>query len=150
MAGVLTHPVPRIIAQLIVDLGYGVTPDLRAPVAWSVYYAGEPPDPDEVITVRGTEGLDDGTTMFDGVLQEWYGLQIRVRSTSEDGGWQKINPLAMTLHALSNRLVNVDGTIYLVNSVGLRGGPTSLTKGDPTSSRSIHVVNALASIDQEN
>ena len=149
MPGLLTHPVNRIVAQLIVDLGYGVEPNVRNPAAWSVYYAGEPPDPDEVITVRSTEGLDDGTTQFDGVLQEWYGLQVRVRSTNEDGGWAKINPLAVTLHALSNQLVTVDGTQYLVASVGLRGGPTSLTKGDPASSRSIHVLNALASIDQD-
>lgn len=148
MPGLLTHPVARVVTQLVVDLGYGVDPDLRSPAAWSVYYGGEPPSPDEVITVRSTEGLDDGTTMVDGVLQSWYGVQVRVRSMDEESGWARIKPLAGVLHALSDQLVNVAGTQYLVSSVVLRGEPTSLAKADPTSSRSIHVLNALTSIDE--
>lgn len=146
MAGLLTHSPARVIAQLVIDLGYGVAPDPRGPSAWSVYYGGLPDMPDEAMGVRLTTGLDDGTTQWDGVLQTWYGIQIRLRANDEDAGWDRVNPLATELHALTNRGVTVDGVAYLVSDTRLAREPESLGKAEQTSSRNLFAINLLASI----
>lgn len=148
MAGTLGHSPAQVVAQLLVDMGYGVTPDVRTPTAWASHYGSEPALPDEVLTTRLTGGLSEGTTQFDGVDQERYALQVRVRSMNEDSGWVKANAITVGLHAVNNRLVNVDGTQYLVSTIESRGKVQSLSKGDPASSLSIHVSNFMAQIDQ--
>ena len=147
MAGLLTHPPARVIAQFLVDLGLGVEPDERDPAAWSVYYGSEPPSPDEVITVRGTTGTDEGTTMTDGVLQERYGLQVRIRSLEEDAGDLKARTIATTLHPVTNRWVNLDGTEYLVSNVDVVGGVLPLGKSQVGTSLNLFTINLLALID---
>lgn len=149
MAGALTHTPARVLAQALVDLGLGVAPDVRDPARWSVFYGGEPPTPDEVITVRHVVGLDNGTTMWDGTLQEFYGLQVRVRASDEDSGWSRANAVMVALHALTNRYVSVDGVPYLLASAGPRGGVNSLGKADPTSALTLFTVNLLAAIDPD-
>lgn len=148
MPGLLTHTPARVVAQALIDLGYGVAPDPRAPAAWSVYYGLEPDQPDEVITVRLTTGLSEGTTQFDGIDQERYGILIRTRSMDEDSGWAKANAIQVGLHSQNILGVTVAGVAYVISSLESRGGVNSLTKGDPSSSRSIHTANLLAVIDQ--
>jgi hypothetical protein len=147
MPATLTVSPARIIAKLVVDLGYGVDPDPRDPAQWSVFATGEPSSPDEVITVRGTAGHDEGVTMVDSELQEWFGVQVRVRSLTDESGWVKARAIGVALQTQNDVVVTMDdGRQYLVGSCHQRGPVFPLGRMDQVSDRHLFTVNFEASI----
>lgn len=78
------HSVARVVAQLLIDKGWGAqssTPGVSDD--WSVYTSTEPPKPDNCITVYGTAPIIQGKSQVDGFQMEHRGITIRVRGSDE-------------------------------------------------------------------
>lgn len=80
------HSVAQIVQSLIVTNGLGasyVAGMSGTPTDWSVYASGEPPLPENCITVYGTAPVHFGKTAIDGMQQQHRGVTIRVRGVDE-------------------------------------------------------------------
>jgi len=138
-----------VVARLIVQLGLGTDPQANG--LWPVYSEGEPPTPDDVITVYTTDGVDSPRTMPDGELNGTDGLQVRVRSVRHDSGFEKASEIASALTdaSLVRRItVAVDGVDHLVHSVDYVGNVIPLGKESPSSRRSLFTINAQVMFDR--
>jgi hypothetical protein len=136
-------------------LGLGSDPDAVGTPAsgWPVYAPAEPTwardvDPDRILFVTDTAGLDEGHLQYSGRRQDRYGGQVGVRASTASGdGWVKANAVSVALtERVDTRLVVLDGTPYVVHSVNADGpldaGP------EAGSERSLYTVNYTALIDR--
>ena len=151
MTGSLSHSQADIVAQLLIDLGFGTDPTLDG--IWPIYVTEEPNSPDNVITVYDTVGTSDGRTQFDGEMQEHHGILIRVRSTTYPIGRTKARAIAVGLDETVLRdtvgVASVLGTgtaQYFVDSVSRKGDVISLGKESPNSKRTIFTINATVTL----
>lgn len=164
MPNVLNHSPAVIVAQLLVDLGLAVAPSYAVGQDGIVSYSGQPwpafstsePDfPDEVVTVYDQLGTNSGRFQFSGALQEFYGLQARIRSLDHDGGWIKADSIRRAWAAapgqpapfVYDRTVTVLGSVYLVSCFSNVKEVMILGKDSPDTKRSLFTVNAQARID---
>lgn len=84
--------VDDIIAQLLVNMGLGSSPagwETGTGGDWPVQSGGEPPQPDETITVYETTPVIFGKLQIDGDQLEHYGFTIRVRGSTKASARQK-------------------------------------------------------------
>src|SRR5438132_8051410 len=114
----LQHSPADIISRLLIAVASDMLtdPSLVPLQAWPCYVSREPDVPDDVVTIYDTMGRDDGQVMNDGELQEHPGIQIRIRATRPDIGYDKARTIATTLDKgiYANR-ITVDGVSYLVH-----------------------------------
>lgn len=106
-----------VIRQLIIDKGLGVD-SLTDP--WSVFTTSEPDTPDDCITVYGPPGRTLGKDIVG--VDEYPGVQVRVRAQTYDTGRAKIIAIQKMLDAASYSKVTVASARYTVESV-IREGP---------------------------
>lgn len=146
MSGSLTHSPAQIIAQILVDLGLGTDPDDEDD--WPIYAVSLPDTPDNAMCIYDTQGTMDGSSMIDGEVQEHHGFMVRIRATSHSVGQAKANAVVQGLDkSVRNEVVTLDSSTYLVTQTGRMSGP--LNNGpEPTSSRIIFTVNAVAALRQ--
>lgn len=141
----MTNSQAEIAAQLLVDLGFGTDPLTFQ--AWPVYSTAEPSAPDNCITVKDTDGTSEGRSMVDGELQEHFGVQVRVRSTTHPTGWQKALAVREALAKnLYDRTVTIGSSQYLVHCAAKISRVLSLGKDTPSTKRSIFTVNAVLAL----
>lgn len=146
MSGALSHSPALIIRKLLVDLGQATEPSDSK--SWPAYAGQEPDTPDEAITVYATEGRLFGRHMTDGEVQEQYGVQVRIRSQEENTGYAKANDIAIALdQAVYLDTVTIGTKQYLVWALHRAGCVHRLGKA-PNTQRSIHTINAYATIRQ--
>ncbi len=151
-----------VVASLLVDLGVATAASAWAVRGtsggkWPAFVNGEPPLPDDVLTVYDTAGSDHGSTMFDGELQGHYGFQVRVRSSNPQWGWLKADEVRVSLaqavndanHRYGGRSVRVGSNLYAVHNVAGIGPTIVLGKSDGDKERTwLFTVNALLNVDQ--
>lgn len=143
-----THSPADVIRRLLIQLTLGTDP--AAGEAWPVYAEGEPPTPDNVITVYTTGGVDSPRTMPDGDSNGTVGFQVRVRSVDHATGFLRASLIADTITAADSVrrvTVAVGGYTHLVHSVDYVSNVTPLGKESPNSRRNLFTVNAQAMID---
>lgn len=145
----MLHDSPAdIVRRLLVQLGHGVMPPAHvAGTPWPISTAKELPNPDDTVTVRNTQGTDDGRMMVNGRLVYHYGIQVRVRATDEQTGWVKSETIRTTLAESVRRTVVVVGAnSYRVHAV-TRIGPT-IPLGDetPKSKRKVFTINCTVAV----
>lgn len=139
-----------VIRWLIVWLNLGVTPSTRVTgVSWPVCVGLEPSAPDDCITVKNTQGQDDGRSMPDSEANAHYGLQVRVRSVDENIGWRKANAVRTAL-ATQVRMTHVviGSHEYNVVAVTRIGQVIAIGKETPASKRNVFTLNVMAAIKQ--
>lgn len=146
----------HIVAVLLADLGYGADPEVGGD--WPIYDGLEPDTPDNCITIFDTPGELQGTVQIDGEIQERFGLQIRIRCSSQTVGWTKANALAVVCdQVVSQNTVIIGSNQYLVTTITRRGGILNLGRERPqtggqgvTSKRSVYTFNAVVSVHKTN
>ncbi len=146
MSGALSNSPSQVIQQLLVDLGVGTLPS--ADGSWPISASQERDKPDAVITVYDTAGVPDGRTMIDGVMQEHYGFQVRIRSTTHATGYTKASEIQNVIDSsVQNTSVTVSSSVYAVASITRTGSIIALGK-EPSSKRSLFTINAVVAIRQ--
>lgn len=146
MSGSLEHSPADILRNLLVNLGLGTTPSDSG--SWPVYASLMPDTPDNVITLIDTAGVKQGRIQTSGEIQEHYGVQLLIRSTTHPVGYTKAQALAVALDEnIQNNTVTISGTTYDVDAVSRRGNVLSLGE-EEESNRRLFSINAIVSINQ--
>lgn len=142
-ADTFSHSPADIVEMMLRDLG--LTGD---GTSWPSSVNSELADDDDVVTVYDTPGRSEGAFQVDGQCQQQDGVQIRVRSSSHKvNGWLKADTIAKTLdQSVTNRVVTIDGSSYIVYDMARTGPVISLGKDSPTSKRNIYTVNYLVAV----
>lgn len=145
---VLLHEPGDIIRHALIALGAGTLPSANG--AWPIHFPSEPTgdtSPDECLTVKGTDGTDDGSDMISNELHEQYGFQVRFRAGDPTTCYAKGSAVAKLLDDL-HRLsvpVTLNGTAtYLIDAV-TRGRVLSLGK-ETNGRRSLCTLNGTFSL----
>ena len=142
----LTHSLAEIMQQLLIDLNLGTMPG-PPHGTWPVFATGEPTDPEDVISVRDTQGIQFGRHMGDGEFYEDQGAIIRVRAATHVAARTKIFAITDALDKTVYRTyVTVGGIGYCVHSVQRTGRPIPIGKESPVSRRTVFVLNVLVSV----
>lgn len=142
----MTHSPSDVLRKLLIDLGVGADPPATP---WPIYVGGEPPSPDNAVTIYDTAGADGGRAMFAGTLLGWVGVQVRVRSSDHPTGWTKADAIQTTLaESVYDERVTVGASTYLVHCLSKIGDVLAIGKESPTSKRSLFTFNALMSVKQ--
>lgn len=159
MAGLLNHSPEDIIAQLLIDLGYGTEPteddqNTDPDSDWAVYSTSITDFPDRFIGVLGTVGIDLGRLNPTGERNELHGITITIRSTKPGEGHVKANAIAIGIDSVYDRTVLVEdwtgtgSTYYNVHCLSRIGPPIPIGKGTPSDKRNHFTINLLATIRQ--
>lgn len=158
----LNHSPPEIARKLCIDKGWGAEatdasytgggstalPLKYKGAAWPVFANGEPEMPDSCLMWFPAASRVHGRDHVEGVTHEHFGVQLTVRAARESAGWVKARALANSLDR-ETTLVNVtiDGSTYLVYSIGRTTGVLSLGKDDAsTSKRRYYTIEALMAV----
>jgi hypothetical protein len=144
MTGFLYHTPAKIIQQLIIDQGLGNEPGYD--YDWPVFVKKLAEEADESICVYDSEGTLQGRTQFDGVYQEFHGIQVAVRSNTIPDGRLKCHRIARMFDTTVKRTnVTVGSNLYLVHSFN-RSTDVVDAGFDKDTARYLHTVNGTASI----
>lgn len=145
MSGPFAHSPADVIRQLLIDHGFGSDDDTGS---WPIKTASEPTNPDDVITLYDTEGINQARTMADGARIIHHGFQVRVRGTDYDSGYEKANEIALGLDAAYKNTVHVGSNTYYVHAIKRRGDVLSLGTETEASARVLFTINATATMKQ--
>ncbi len=141
MPGPLDHPPARVLQAILVDSGIITNPPDNI---WPAYVGFEPDLPDNCVTLFGTDGVDGGRENSGGERQEHHGIQIRIRSSTEEVGFVKARILAVYLdEEILRKNITVDSSNYLVHSIKRTTDVTLIGRDKPEGSRSVHVINLI-------
>lgn len=144
MSGTLVHSPADIIRRLLIQKSLGAAPPSTS---WPIYATNEPDSPDNVVTVYDTDGVGHGRTGPDRERQEHHGIQIRIRSTTPDGGYAKARAIAVACDsAISYDTVVIGAQTYQVQVVTRTGDVIPLGKEVAASKRSLFTINAIVAL----
>lgn len=151
----LAHSPAKILAQLLIDLGVASAPSYSPDGhyngdPWPVFTSSEPDSPDACLTLKNTEGQDDGRAMIDGDPWYHYGFQLRIRAVDEPTGFAKADALRYSMAKnVYDRVVtivdkdNPTGVSYAVHCITHIGQILGLGTDAPSTKRSLFTVNAM-------
>ncbi len=141
----------RVIAHYLVNRGVctlaqpGVAAD-----TWPVSWSGEADKPNNVVTVYNTAGVKHGRLMPSGKVQKHFGIQVRVRGTTEEVAQAKLSTIMTLFDEQTVRwVVLLAGKEYLIHSINAVGEPMPLGKPGG-SKRNVFTMNYLTSIREAN
>lgn len=148
MSGSLAHSPADVVRRLVIGLGHGTAPAIP-PGAWPVYIGTEPSAPDDCVTVFDTEGRIVGAVQHNGEVQEYHGIQVRVRAADYATGYAKARAIAVALDTDVERdAVTVGAGSYCACSVTRTSDVVSLGLDRPQGRRQVFTFNALANVRQ--
>lgn len=147
MLNQLLHSPAEIIQEMMVRLALAADPEVEPLGSWPVYGGTEPDVPDECITVRGTQGRDDGRLMPTGERMYRHGFQVRLRARDRPTAVAKAWAVATTFdQGVYDHSVTLGGTDYVVEIVTVVNGPLELGPEKTATRREIVTINCLAVI----
>lgn len=151
----LDHSPADIVRWLLVAKSLGSAWNASPQLTWPVYAAGEPPKPDNVITIYDTTGISHGSVMTDGELQGHYGFQIMVRALDHPTGFAKANRIRATLaQSVDDVTVSIPhltaagSALYVVQNIAQIGDVISLGANVPNEKTFRFSLNAVVNVDQ--
>ncbi len=138
----LEHSPADVARTVLVNAGAGTAPSANA--AWPIYTAGEPPTPDEVITIYDTAPRPDCRIMKDGEQKYHYGIQVRVRALDHKPGFKKAHSFKKIMdESIKNVTIVIEGITYFLQCF-TNTAITFMGKETPTSKRTILTINGYA------
>lgn len=148
MAEMLDHGPEDVVAQLLIDRGFGTDPlESRA---WPVKVNDESSDVDESINVFGYEGRIDGRSMATGIVHSHPAIQIKVKGRNQLVARAKMKAIVNDLDAnVYHATVTMEGgTVYCLQSLSKTS--TFNWNGSETqvSQRDVYTVNYLVTVRQ--
>lgn len=135
----MTHLPSFVLAQLLVDQGFGVWWDTKpkpAPAVFRVSY-GAMADADD----RAVSALDTGAKQQDarshrtGMKTEFPEVQVRVRGLSDREVNAKLSPIAAFLDGLHCRQVTLETVNYRIQNFSRQYAPTFLMQEERNNRR---------------
>lgn len=157
---ILYHPASTILRAALISLEVGSLPNNQPARPWPIFVSSEPDQPDNAITIYDTQGTLNGRFNIDGEVQEHFGIQVRVRATSQvEGasivapylvGHRKITEIAEAFdQTLRETQVTVNGINYTIHNMSRTSGVINLGTPTDNRNRNLLTINYLATITQE-
>jgi hypothetical protein len=144
----LTGDTPAtIVAAYLTGLALMTVPSAAGD--WPLYISFLPDGPGiahNAGAIYNTTPIKDGRWLKTGAVFQHYGIQIMLRATSEEAGWDKCKTLAGQLDAVANNDVIVSGTTYRLHNISRVGGINSLGEEPGTKRRRLFSMNFMAAI----
>ena len=144
MSGPLNHSPADIVRHLLKNEGYGTLPEERED--WPLNISMEPDKPDNCITLYDTQGRDFGFTAPDRERQVMEGIQIKVRAIDHPTGFTKANALAIAIDRISEEVLMIDATQYIIHRIRRTSDVLVLGQEKPQSNRHLFTINAVVSL----
>ena len=148
MAGTLDNSPAEVVAALLEQLAVAGVPT-------PVMVGNEPDSPDTVVTVYDTTNVLQGRQMYNGVVWEQHGVQVRIRAPKQKTAAALANRIAIALDQQAyDEQVSVTEAIgtatatYVVHALSRKSGPIPLGKEEPTSRRSVFTINYTVGLRQ--
>ena len=148
MSGILSHTPAFILRSRIISDGKGSEWSEANPRQWPIFVDGEPNLPDNCITIRDTNNRDLGFNQPRKELQEYYGVQVRVRAKDVPTGFPKYNSLVVAIERYIRDTVTIGNVVYRLTSYV--ASDMFLGKETAVSRRVIWTINAMLDIHQTN
>lgn len=143
----LEHSAADVSASIFVDEGLGTDPEASG--SWPIYVNKTPDQPDNIITVRATQGTDSGRTMPDGEVANQYGIQVAIRGLTETVGRAKANAIRnFMMGSAYLETIVIDGHHYLLQGFVGIGEVLHLGADVPAGRRELFTINARCVITQ--
>jgi len=145
MSGSLDYSPARVLLSALADLSLGAIGASQ----WALYAAFMPDRPDDAISLYNTTGLTQGRIQINGETQEQHGIQVRIRSATEEAGWAKARAIAVALDtSIRETEVSVASDAFILHSTNRTSDVISLGLESPTTKRRLYTINVTASIRQ--
>lgn len=144
MSGTLLHSPADIIRHLLKNNDHGTMPTENE--EWPLNISMEPDKPDNCITLYDTQGRDFGFTAPDRERQVMEGIQIKVRAIDHPTGWVKAIALAIAIDQVSETVLTIDATQYIVHRIRRTSDVLVLGQEKPNSVRQLFTINAVVSL----
>ena len=146
MTEALTYSQADVVRYLLIGQSLGTLPSASG--AWPISVGMELDTPDNTITVYNTQGKLQGRIQTTGEAVEQYGVQIRIRSTTDQVGFVKANSIRTTItETVYQNTVAIGASNYLVHSLLLASSVLPLGR-DTSSNRFLHTINVLVNLRQ--
>lgn len=151
ITGALTHTPANVIQQLLVDLSLASQPAINGVVQdddWPCYFNYLPDSISRAIVCYDTDGRIHGREMVEGVVQEHFGIQVRVQAelAGHTAAQSKMRSICTNFaEEVLRNTVTIDGTSYLVQAITRTSGPISLGIS-PTNRHRLFTANFLVSL----
>jgi len=147
MSGAMTHGPCDIVGQLMID--QLVVTDPTDDAVWPLGVSEELSSPDEAVCIFDSEGRQQGFDQTQGEMQEQEGLVVRVRAKDYRRGYLKAKALATLFDTtISNNLVTLESSTYLVHSVNRTSGVIHMGKETGASKRHLFSINFTVAVTQ--
>ena len=147
-----THTAADVTAQLLIDLG--LASDVEQGTSWPVFVNGRPDQPDSLVSVTDTQGLDGGRLMVSKQRLEYHGLQLLLRSAKQHDAHAKTRQVCNALDEVLQATVRIAGGNgipagrYLVHSIQRTGTPLSMGREPTSARRTMFSINCLVTLTQ--
>lgn len=147
MSGQLTHSPADVLRHALIELGKGTLPTANGD--WPIFVGGEPNKPDNCITCKDTDGIQEGRDMTSGYMQEHEGVQLRIRAVDHQTGWDRSQLLMAALDTLISYLtVSIDSSTYSLEAVTRTTNIINLGKDTTTSKLNVFTINVIVALTQ--
>lgn len=145
MTGQLDHSPEDIVRHSLINNALGTLPSSSG--SWPIGVATEPNSPGSVITVYGTDGVDQGRDMVEAIRTEKYGVQVRIRADTYTTCFGKARDIAEVMDSTIYReSVTIGSSTYLIQAITRTGPPLYLGRDSPNTKRCVFVINATVSV----
>ena len=137
MSGILQHRPSKVVKKLLLDklLGSEVNGNDEWPIFVDMMPDGDDID-DNVLCVINTTGTIHDRLMYSGRYNEDHGIQLMVRATDEEIGYDKSKAICNSMDLDVRRTpVVLDGAHYVVHSVNRTSDVIRLGPEEETSRR---------------
>jgi hypothetical protein len=141
---VLTDNPAAVIANYLTGLALMTVPSAGG--SWPLYISHLQDSPDNAGGILNTTPVKDARRMDGGARIQHYGVQIILRSSTEEEGWDKCNVLAGQLDTVHDAETILDGTTYRIHNVSIVGGINPLGDEIGTKRRKMFTMNFLVSL----
>ena len=143
----MTHSPAKIVAEYLQEGSNALFTGPDGP-DWPLFISSLPDEgcPTNAGAVYDTTGVKKGRMMGDGKNLFTYGVQVKVRASEYDVGWEQASAVADLLERWHADEITIDGSIYLVDSFLQTSSVLSLGKDEQR--RVLFAVNGLLMVDQ--
>ena len=115
---------------------------------WPLYISSLPEGIDEAGVILNTTPVKDGRVMDGGDTLQHYGIEILIRTLTEEAGWGRCVLIAEDLDTIHNETVIMDDVSYQIRNVSRVGGINSLGQEEGTKRRRMFSMNFIMALEE--
>ena len=113
---------------------------------WPLWVGSLPPGTNNAGAIYNTSPIKDGRHMSTGFVVKHYGVQVKIRSTNEENGWNKCNSIQGLFDTVHNVNITIGTTVYQIQNISQVSGIIPLGSEPGTVRRYLFTMNFLVTL----